>query len=268
MRSPTEEPGLRGELAVVDQKRAELDEAMLRADPQLMKDFIEKFIISWVYHDNALEGIVLTYRELKCAIDQDIVSDSSLIPTYDEIRAHRTAVDTVYDLATKKKGNLTLDAMKRIVAALAPELGDVKMVRYRKDTPLHRLYFHEISPPEKISYRMRRLTEWLNSAEAKTMHPVKLAAKVHFRLMHIYPFPKASGKVARLAMNLVLLRNGYQPAIIHATERQRYYDVLRQQHSGLTKLVCESVINSTESAYRYLTDAGAEVNGRPSAVMV
>jgi hypothetical protein len=56
----------------------------------------------------------------------------------------------------------------------------------------------------------------------------------------------------------MLMRHGYQPAIIHATERQRYYDVLRQQHSGLTKLICESVINSTDSAIRHFSGVDDE----------
>ena len=263
MRSPTEEPGIRGELAVVEQKRQALDDARALAPPEAIDDFHEKFLISWVYHDNALEGVVLSYHELKCAIDQDIVSDSSLIPTYDEVRAHKKAVEVVLEMAAKKRPNVNLEAIKRIYAALAPEVGDPRNVRYRKDTPLHRLYFHEISPPEKISYRMRRLIEWMATSQARAMHPIKLAAKVHFRLMHIYPFQKSSGKLARLVMNLMLLRSGYQPAIIHATERQRYYDVLRQQHSGLTKLVCESVINSSDSALRYISELPRTEAGRP-----
>jgi hypothetical protein len=251
VRSPSEEPGIRSELTVVERKSKELAEVLGGRRVEAFDDFLERFLISWVYHDSALEGVVLTPHELKCAIDQNIVSDSSLIPTYNEIRAHRIAIGVVYDLVARKRANVNLDAIKRVYAALEPECGDLRLVRYRKDTPLHRLYFHEIAPPEKISYRMRRLVEWAGTSQAKNMHPIKLAAKVHFRLMHIYPFSRGSGKLARLMMNLVLLGNGYQPAIIHATERQRYYDVLRQQHSGLTKLICESVINSTEGALRY-----------------
>lgn len=265
MRSPSEEPGIRTTLSIIESKRQELDDVIAEQGGDALKDFIEKFMISWVYHDNAHEGIVLTYHELKCAIDQDIVSDSSLIPTYDEIRAHKAAIELVYDLASRKRTVVNLDVIKRIYAALLPDVGDVKLVRYRKDTPLHRLYFHEIAPPEKISYRMRRLVEWIGSNQAKNMNPIKLASKIHFRLMHIYPFPKSSGKLARLVMNLVLMRNGYQPAIIHATERQRYYDVLRQQHSGLTKLICESVINSTESAIKQISGEEIDMPATTSA---
>ena len=76
---------------------------------------------------------------------------------------------------------------------------------YRKDIPIHRTYFHEIAQPNKISYRMRQLVQWLDSEETRrTMHPVRMAAKAHSNLLHIFPFPKHSGKVARLLMNLLM----------------------------------------------------------------
>jgi Fic family protein len=224
------------------------------ASPEQIRDFREKLLISWIYHDNALEGIVLSYHELKVALDQELDADASLIPTYEETRAHRATVELIHQLADNKRGAVTLDVIKRIYATLTPDVGDVKLVRYRKETPLHRLYFHDIAPPEKISYRMRRLVEWLSSPQAKNMSPIKLAAKLHFRLMHIYPFPKGSGKLARLVMNLLLLAHGYQPAIIHATDRQRYYDALRGPHSGLTRLICESLLNSVEGGIKYFED--------------
>jgi len=43
--------------------------------------------------------------------------------------------------------------------------------------------------------------------------------------------------------------------VIHATERQRYYEVLRQPGSGLIDLVIESALASTEAAARFLREA-------------
>ncbi|MFW6050468.1 MAG: Fic family protein, partial [Myxococcota bacterium] len=142
---------------------------------------------------------------------------------------------------------------------LAPEELEGKSgPRYRKDTPLHRLYFHEIAPPEKISYRMRQLVQWMNAAETKrSTHAVRLAAKAHYQLLHIYPFPKHSGKVARLLMNLILLRNGYPPAIIHATERQRYYEALKSSENAAASIVHEALVSSVESAIRFFEDPAA-----------
>jgi Fic family protein len=258
VRSPADDSGFRVPLALVEERTTDLRRLLQGSSRHYLDDFRQKLLLSWVYHDNALEGIVLTYHELKCAIDQEIVSDVSLIPTYDEMRAHKTAIEHIYELSGKKRTPITLDVIKRIYAILTPSVGDVKLVRYRKETPLHRLYFHEIAPPEKISYRMRRLVEWLASPQAKNMNPIKLAAKLHYRLMHIYPFPKGSGKLARLVMNLLLLQHGYQPAIIHATDRQRYYDSLRSQHTGLTRLICESLLNSVEGGVKYVEEQRGE----------
>jgi Fic family protein len=249
----------------VDRSSARLRDILQELSADEVHDFQEKLLQSWIYHDNALEGIVLTHNELRCSLQQDIMIDVTLMPTFEEIRAHRAAIEVVYEYATKKRGTVDLDIIKKIYSTLTPNLGDPRLVRYRKDTPLHRLYFHEIAPPEKISYRMRRLIEWLGTAQAKNMNPLKLAAKVHFRLMHIYPFPKGSGKLARLVMNLILLRNGYQPSIIHATERQRYYDVLRSPHSGLTRLICESLLNSVDGTIRFFEE-GTMQSSIPSAM--
>ena len=75
--------------------------------------------------------------------------------------------------------------------------------------------------------------------------------------MAVYPWPKNSGKVARLFMNLLLLRDGYPPAVIHSIERQRYYEVLRFENDGLLNLVVESLENSIETTNKFLD----ELNG-------
>ena len=72
--------------------------------------------------------------------------------------------------------------------------------------------------------------------------------------MAIYPWPKNSGKVARLLMNLMLLRDGFPPVVIHSIERQRYYDVLRTESAGLVPLVLESLENGVETSIRFFAE--------------
>jgi Fic family protein len=239
---------------VIDKKMMELRRLTSRASPDTLASFQETLKISWIYHDNALEGTVLTYHELKSAIDENIISDVSLLPSYESIRNHKIAINYIQLLAKKKKLVITLDIIKKIYSLLNTEEGSGGVIRYRKEIPIHRLYFHEIAPPEKISYRIRRLIKFLNNPLViKQYHPIKLASKAHFRLMSIYPYPKDSGKLARLLMNLILLKNGYHPVIIHATERQRYYEAFRSPHSGLTTLIRESLENSIDSAIKLFT---------------
>ena len=52
-----------------------------RAFPaKILKDYRDRLDVSWIFHDNALEGVVLSFAELKAAIDQRIISDVTLHP--------------------------------------------------------------------------------------------------------------------------------------------------------------------------------------------
>ncbi|MCC7541030.1 MAG: Fic family protein [Deltaproteobacteria bacterium] len=226
-------------------------------DDEVLSSFRRRFDMSWIYHDNALEGVVFSGQELRAATDEQVVSDPALLPAFSEIRQHKTAIDLVREMATRKRLVVDLEVIKQIYAELAPEESEGRgPPKYRKDMPLHRLYFHEISPPDKIAYRMRQLMEWVNAPETKrSMHPIRLAAKTHHRILQIFPFPRHSGKVARLLMNLLLLRAGFPPAIIHSTERQRYYETLKSGGNQVATLVQEALESSIESAARYFEDA-------------
>jgi hypothetical protein len=59
-------------------------------------------------------------------------------------------------------------------------------------------------------------------------------------------------------MNTILLREGYVPAIIHAIERQRYYEVLRSPHSGLTSLITESIVGTIEAAAKFIEEEDSQ----------
>ena len=243
--------------ASLEERVAHLQELEKNADEADLADFRAKFDMSWIYHDNALEGVVYTMDELRAAINDQVVSDTTLLPVYDEIRHNVAAVKLVRELAAKRRLTISLPLIKNIYAALAPEDIEGKSPpKYRKEMPLHRLYFHDLAPPDKISYRMRQLVTWMTSQDTKrSTHPVRLASKAHYEFLQIHPFPRHSGKVARLLMNLILLRHGYPPAIIHATERQRYYEALKTSDDRTSQLVTEALTTSVESTIRYLETA-------------
>jgi Fic family protein len=73
--------------------------------------------------------------------------------------------------------------------------------------------------------------------------------------MQVFPFTENSGKVARLLMNLVLLRAHYLPAIIHSIDRQRYYETLRQPNTALRALVVEAEENSLDNALKFFRES-------------
>jgi Fic family protein len=239
----------------IEERVTKLEERLLVAGEDFQKAYRDSLDMSWIYHDSALEGSVYTGQELKAAIDPtaQIVTDSSIQPICEEIRRHREALDYIRDYATKKRQPITVDVVKKIYLILHPEEGDIKTVRYRKDIPQHRLYFHEYAPPDKITYKVRQILDWTNDPETRrTRSAVRVAARAHYDLLRVFPFASDSGKVARLFMNLLLLRSGYPPAIVHSTERQRYYEALKGSSATMTQIVQESIENNLGSVEKLL----------------
>ncbi len=240
----------------IEERTAYLEDRLKSAPPEVQAKYRDDLDISWIAHDSALEGVVYTVAELKAAIgggDLGPTADSSMQPVVEEIRRHREALNFTREQATRRRVPVTVDVVKRIYTVLHPEEGDIKTVKYRKDIPQHRLYFHEYAPPDKIAYKLRQVIDWVNDPEAKrTRTPVRLAARAHYDLLRIFPFTTDSGKVARLVMNLLLLRSGYPPAIIHSTERQRYYEALKGSSATMLSIVQDAIENSLASIEKLL----------------
>jgi len=219
--------------------------------------------MSWIYHDSALEGVVYSFQELKTALgpDQTVVQESNLQPVVDEIRRHRAAIELVRELA-RKRAPITVDLVKKIYLTLHPEEGDLKTLKYRKDIPQHRLYFHEYAPPDKIAAKVRQVIDWVNEPESqKGRNALRIAARAHYDLLRTFPFTHDSGKVARLLMNLLLLQAGYEPAIIHSTERQRYYDALKGSAPTIITMVVEAEENAVMSLEKLLDERDSRLRG-------
>jgi len=239
----------------VEERTAQLEGRLLKADAVFQSQYRDSLDMSWIAHDSALEGVVYTMQELATAIDPNatFVGDSSLQPICEEIRRHREAIGFVRDYASKRKQPITLDTLKRIYTILHPEEGDIKTVKYRRDVPQHRLYFHEYTQPEKIAPKMRQIVDWVNDPETrKSRSAVRIATRAQYDIVRVFPFATDSGKVGRLFMNLLLLRAGYPPAIIHSAERQRYYEALKGSSTIMTAIVQEAIDNSLASIEKLL----------------
>jgi Fic family protein len=241
----------------IEERAGQIDQRLGAAAPDFKKRYEDSLDMSWIYHDSALEGVVYTFEELRNALSgmAPPVTDSSLQPTYDDIRRHKEAIGYVRESGLNKKMPITIDVIKKIYLILHPEEGDIKTVKYRKDIPQHRLYFHEYAPPDKIAYKLRQIVDWLNDPETrKTRNGIRIAARAHYDMLRVFPFASDSGKVARLFMNLLLIRAGLPPSIIHSTERQRYYEALKGSATTVLQMVQEAVENALSSVEKLLDE--------------
>lgn len=243
----------------IDDRKDDLAE-LLEADRGLAKVFWEKLDRSWVYHENALEGIVITPDEMAQALrTPQLVLEGGKAAFLADIRRQMQAIAVVREEAANPRGKLTLALARKLFETLTGgEEGKGKM-DFRKDMPLHRTYFHDIAQPPKIVAETTKLFEWAATAEFNHLVPLQQASVFHHRFMAIFPFTDLSGKVGRLLMNIVLMRAGYLPAVIHGIDRQRYYDSLRQQPRVLQAIVTEAIEHATDHGFKFLsTQASAK----------
>jgi len=76
--------------ADVDDRTEELRERS-EQHPDIFGDFLRKLELSWIYHENALEGIVVTHAELTTALSGRPIAPD----TYLAIRNLKVALDTI-----------------------------------------------------------------------------------------------------------------------------------------------------------------------------
>jgi Fic family protein len=239
------------------------EQKQLLADlPDEAPEFDERCKIAYIYHDSALEGIVLTYHELRAAVDRKIASDSSLIPTYQEIKNHSDALDVIQEHCREETSKKQRVRNPKVTVQLAYEL-HVLLNRglprkapgaLRKDMPLHRTYFHDIAEPHQIEKLLEEVCASVDNPDFRAQHAINQACLFHHAFMKVFPFTDGSGKVGRLLMNYFLMRAGYMPAVIHASDRQAYYESLKDGPQALRVLVIDSMDQAVDAGVRHLRE--------------
>lgn len=264
----------------LDDKNEDLRE-FLSAYQAQGRDFLQRFEMSWVYHDAALEGVVYTPQELSAALGPGtLAAEASMMPIVLEIRNHKAVCEYIRQEATaggKKQAQITLTTIKRMHDLFSGNTPEAQAARsaierrersekeiakekersgFRKDMPLHRTYFHDIAQPVKIAPLLEKLVDFTASAEFREYHPIKQSSWVQHELLKIFPFTEHSGKIGRMCTNLILLRHSYLPCIIHSIDRQRYYEAFRGPLANFRTLLMDAMENSLDNALKYFRDLG------------
>ena len=238
----------------VQEKMRRLDAMLERLAPPArreLQELDEALDVSWIHHDAALDGEMLDGDEILAALQGRPAVAGSTPEVAKKICTIKGALEAMR-LDARQGGEPSLNLFKKLHVLLCPE-ESARGGRYRRVSTLHRSYFHEIAKPSRISYLLRRLLAWLGSEEARRYHPILVAAQAHFRMIRIYPFESNTGRVCRLFMNHLLISKGYVPAIIHARDRQRYYQSFKAPDPAeLTGLISDSLSNSIDSCLRFL----------------
>lgn len=251
-------------LAQIDSQMAEVNSLRPLA-PDTEQRIMQKFRLDWNYHSNNIEGNSLTYGETKTFLLHGITAEGKTLKDHLDIKGHNEAILLLNDVL-KEERPLTesfIRELHKIILhepydrpALTPDglpttkrinIGQYKTSPNHVKTATGEMFY--FATPEETPAKMHDLMNWYSSESAKgELHPLIISAEFHYRFIVIHPFDDGNGRMARILMNLILMKFGYPPVIIKTQEKKDYYRALRSADGGdiayFVKYIGEQLLHS------------------------
>lgn len=188
----------------------------------LEKDEWSSFAEHFTYNTNAIEGSSVREEEVPGILRKKKAEDADEIETRSVAKAVGFIRDTREELSLsliKKLHRLCFQGSKYF----AGEFRKVEVVI--KDAKGE--IVHSGVPALQVEDELRELIAWHNK-NRKRFKPLALAAIIHNQFEHIHPFQDGNGRVGRLLLNYILLKNDYPPINILLEDRMEYYNSLQE----------------------------------------
>jgi Fic family protein len=239
-------------------------------EPTVFQDVWADIWTEETHNSTALEGNTLRLKQVQLLLEDGVVSGSqNELREWLEAKAYGDAARWVYGHAftgrfdrpermiTEQDVRRIHDLVVRSVWAHFPPDGLVR----GEEPGAYRLKDHDPLrkglPAVPSSMVPVGLANWAESACDSERHPdwhlMERLAELHAAFERIHPFPDGNGRTGRLVLSLLLVRNGYPPAVIHKDERKKYLRALERadegEHGPLAELLARAV---REGIYRFL----------------
>jgi len=217
-------------------------------DEHLLKQIKQYYRVGLTYASNALEGNSLTEPETKIVLEDGITIGGKPLRDHYEAVGHSEAFDSMYQLAQKK--DISEIDIKNLHKLFYRRIDEVNAGEYRKVKVIITGSKYPLPYPDEVPPRMRDFTSRLEDLR-KQKHPVEFSALAHKEFVFIHPFVDGNGRVARLLMNLILLQEGYNIAVIPPVLRQEYIQTLEGAHKDDKKFIefIARVVRETQQDY-------------------
>lgn len=200
----------------------------------LVKNLDNWFRVELTYTSNALEGNTLTRRETALVVEKGLTVGGKSLIEYLEATHHAQALDWVKEQIKHKHHEITEKDILQIHEIILKGIDDTIAGHYRT-LPVR------ISGSTVILPNPRKVPQLME--QKKGRHSVEWAAEAHYRLVTIHPFVDGNGRTARLLMNMILMKEGYPPAIIRKQDRLAYIASLEKAQLGGSKDAYLKLIN-------------------------
>jgi Fic family protein len=203
----------------------------------------ESLSIEWTYNSNSIEGNTMSLRETQMVIQEGITIKGKSLREHFETHNHDKAIDYLYSIVNDDYILRSIDILS-LHGLVLRSIEDDFAGRIRNGGV--RITGANFTPPNasKVPDLLDELIDFVNTNPLK-LNDIELATVFHHKLVWIHPFFDGNGRTVRLAMNLLLMRSGFPPAIILKNDRKKYYEALNQANGGnyqkLTLLMCQAL---------------------------
>ena len=194
--------------------------------PELVRNLDEWFKIELTYTSNAIEGNTLTRAETALVVEKGITVKGKSLTEHLEATNHIEALGYVKTLIGKKRHEITEQDILDIHRLILNKIEADSAGRYRQHHARITGSQVILPNPVKIPKLMQDFMGWLENNNPD--HVAKIASDAHYRLVSIHPFTDGNGRTSRLLMNLLLMQEGYPPAIIRKEDRLEYINSLEK----------------------------------------
>lgn len=224
--------------------------------PETIRSLKDYYRIGLTFTSNALEGNSLTESETKIVIEDGLTIEGKPLQDVYEAVGHANAYDYIYQISSGME--LHEEDILKLHHLFYRQINAEQAGHFRTVPVFISGSSYAVTPPQKIATEMGKFVSWFNKSESKT-HPVEFAALVHKKFVFIHPFIDGNGRLARLLMNLSLLRNEYSIAIIPPILRNEYITSLELAHkddSRFKDFIADRIIATQLDLLRLLRNSG------------
>jgi Fic family protein len=205
----------------------------------MLKQLQDYYRVGLTWSSNAIEGNTLTISETKVVLEDGLTIGGRPLRDFYETVGHGKAYDFMFTLREKRRISVSdIQTMHRL---FYKEIDEENAGAWRKQSVVVSGSLYAFPRPDELDERMSDLDTWIAKERGK-YHPVTFAGLLHLQFVSIHPFIDGNGRTSRLLMNLALIQDGYQLAIIPPILRAEYNDTIRQyQNNGNHEPFCDFI---------------------------
>jgi Fic family protein len=199
-------------------------------EPMAVRKLGEYFRLQHIYHSTGIEGNRLSLRETEVVLLEGVELGDKPLADQLEVKDLAAAFRFLEECALGEEALREID-IREMHRLTVGQRAETQPGAYRRAGVV--ITGSDLKPPEPLAVPglMQQLVNWIN--RPKQLDTFAFSVVVHHKITAIHPFMDGNGRVARLLLNLILMRTGYPVVNIRREDRPRYYEALTFGDLGL-----------------------------------